>query len=349
MKYVLIDTANMFFRARHGAFRAADSWTKLGFALHVTLMAVNKMAKRFEADHVVFALEGRSWRKDYYKPYKANRAVARGKMTEEEAEEDKLFWETYDELTKYLATKTNCSVIRCATAEADDIIARWIALHPQDEHVIISSDSDFVQLLAPNVTQYNGISDELLTLEGIFDAKGNHVNDKKTKQPKTIPDPAWLLFEKCMRGDSSDNVFSAYPGVREKGTKNKVGLREAFGDRDRRGYNWNNLMLQRWTDHEGAEHRVLDDYERNRVLVDLTAQPDDIKNTIDTAICEQVSHKDVGQVGVRFMQFCGKYELNKCSDAAEQFGRWLNETYKGVLDDISQTSSRQSVLHTQEG
>jgi len=349
MKYVLIDTANMFFRARHGAFRAADSWTKLGFALHVTLMAVNKMARRFEADHVVFALEGRSWRKDYYKPYKANRAVARGKMTEEEAEEDRLFWETYDELTKYLATKTNCSVIRCATAEADDIIARWIALHPQDQHVIISSDSDFIQLLAPNVTQYNGISDELSTLEGIFDAKGKHVNDKKTKQPKTIPDPAWLLFEKCMRGDSSDNVFSAYPGVREKGTKNKVGLREAFGDRDRRGYNWNNMMLQRWTDHEGAEHRVLDDYERNRTLIDLTAQPDDIKNTIDTAIREQISHKDVGQVGVRFMQFCGKYELNKCSDAAEQFGRWLNETYKGVLDDISQTSGRESVLDTQEG
>jgi len=349
MKYVLIDTANMFFRARHGAFRAADSWTKLGFALHVTLMAVNKMARRFEADHVVFALEGRSWRKDYYKPYKANRAVARGKMTEEEAEEDRLFWETYDELTKYLATKTNCSVIRCATAEADDIIARWIALHPQDDHTIVSSDSDFVQLLAANVTQYNGISDELLTLEGIFDAKGKPVNDKKTKQPKTIPDPAWLLFEKCMRGDSSDNVFSAYPGVREKGTKNKVGLREAFGDRDRRGYNWNNMMLQRWTDHEGAEHRVLDDYERNCTLIDLTAQPDDIKITIDTAIREQVSHRDVGQVGVRFMQFCGKYELNKCSDAAEQFGRWLNETYKGVLDDIGQTHSGQSVLHTQEG
>ena len=349
MKYVLIDTANMFFRARHGAFRAADSWTKLGFALHVTLMAVNKMARRFEADHVVFALEGRSWRKDYYKPYKANRAVARGKMTEAEAEEDKLFWETYDELTKYLATKTNCSVIRCATAEADDIIARWIALHPQDQHVIISSDSDFVQLLAPNVTQYNGISDELLTLEGIFDAKGKHVNDKKTKQPKTIPDPAWLLFEKCMRGDTSDNVFSAYPGVREKGTKNKVGLREAFGDRDKRGYNWNNLMLQRWTDHNGLEHRVLDDYERNCTLIDLTAQPEDVKAIVDGCIREQISHKDVGQVGTHFMRFCGKYELTKLSDSADQVSRWMNETYKGVLDDISQTRGGEPVLDTQEG
>jgi len=328
MKYVLIDTANMFFRARHGAFRAADSWTKLGFALHVTLMAVNKMARRFEADHVVFALEGRSWRKDYYKPYKANRAVARGKMTEEEAEEDKLFWETYDELTKYLATKTNCSVIRCATAEADDIIARWIALHPQDHHVIISSDSDFVQLLAPNVTQYNGISDELLTLEGIFDAKGKHVNDKKTKQPKTIPDPAWLLFEKCMRGDSSDNVFSAYPGVREKGTKNKVGLRDAYSDRESKGYSWNNMMLQRWVDHEGVEHRVLDDYNRNVRLCDLTAQPEDIKvlikETIQTAISAE---KNIPQVGIRLLKFCAEFDLQKVSEQVTSYVEPLNARY----------------------
>lgn len=332
MKYVLIDTANMFFRARHGAFRASDTWEKLGFALHVTLMAANKVARRFEADHVVFALEGRSWRKDFYKPYKANRAVARAALTEHEQEEDKMFWETYDNLTKYLAEKTNCSVIRHENAEADDIIARWIALHPQDEHVIISSDTDFVQLLAENVKQYNGISDELITIEGIFDAKGKPVLDKKTKEPKTIPDPKWLLFEKCMRGDSSDNVFSAFPGVRTKGTKNKVGLIEAYEDRDKKGYSWNNMMLQRWTDPDGVEHRVLDDYERNVHLIDLNEQPQEIKDLVDLAIIEQLSHKDIGQVGVRFMQFCGKYELNKCSESADSFGRWLNQTYKGVLN-----------------
>ena len=80
---------------------------------------------------------------------------------------------------------------------------------------------------------------------------------------------------------------------------------------------------------------MLDDYERNRTLIDLTSQPADVKATVDAAIREQISHKDVGQVGVRFMQFCGKYELNKCSESAESFGRWMNETYKGVLDDIS--------------
>jgi 5'-3' exonuclease len=333
MKYVLIDTANLFFRARHGAFRASDTWEKVGFALHVTLMAANKMARRFEANHVVFALEGRSWRKDFYKPYKANRVVARQALTEAETEEDKMFWETYDSLTKYLSEKTNCSVIQCPTAEGDDIIARWIALHPQDEHVIISSDTDFVQLLAKNVKQYNGITDELHTVEGIFDAKGKQVIDKKTKGPKTIPNPEWLLFEKCMRGDSSDNVFSAFPGVRTKGTKNKVGLTEAFEDRQKQGFNWNNMMLQRWTDPDGVEHRVLDDYVRNVTLVDLTAQPKEVKAVVDATIREQISHKDVGQVGVRFLQFCGKYELNKCSESAETFGSWLNETYKGVLND----------------
>ena len=335
MKYLIIDTANMFFRARHVAFRATDPWEKVGYALHITLSAINKVYQQFDADHVVFALEGRSWRKDFYEPYKKNRAVARAALTEKEAEEEQLFWETFDAFTKYLQEQTNCSVIREPNAEADDVIARWIDLHPDDEHTIISSDTDFVQLIAENVQQYNGITDELITSKGIFNSKGNPVIDKKTKEPKEIPDPEWLLFEKCVRGDSTDNVFSAYPGVRKKGTKNKTGLLEAFEDRNSRGYAWNNLMLQRWTDHNGEEHRVLDDYTRNRSLIDLRAQPDDVKVAVDTAIREQISHKDIGQVGVRFMKFCGKYDLNRISEQAGQYGKWLNQTYQGAVDDNS--------------
>jgi len=335
MKYLLIDTANTFFRARHVAFRASDSWEKVGYALHITLSAINKVCKDYGADHVVFALEGRSWRKDFYEPYKKNRAVKRAALTESEQEEEQLFWETFDSFTKYLQEQTNTSVIREPNAEADDIIARFIHLHPNDEHTIVSSDTDFVQLIAENVQQYNGITDELITSKGIFNGKGKPVLDKKTKEPKEIPDPEWLLFEKCMRGDSTDNVFSAYPGVRKKGTKNKVGLLEAYADRDTKGYNWNNLMLQRWTDHNGEEHRVLDDYTRNRHLIDLAAQPQQVKDAVDSAIKEQISHKDIGQVGVRFMKFCGKYDLNRISEQASQYGKWLNQTYQGTLNDHS--------------
>jgi len=166
------------------------------------------------------------------------------------------------------------------------------------------------------------------THEGYFDEKGKYVIDKKTKLPKPIPDPEWLLFEKCMRGDTSDNIFSAYPGVREKGTKNKVGLRDAFADRDSRGYNWNNLMLQRWTDHEGVEHRVLDDYQRNVILCDLTAQPNDIQlliqETINTAI---TAEKNIPQVGVRLLKLCSEFDLVKISEQVTSYAEPLNARY----------------------
>ena len=193
----------------------------------------------------------------------------------------------------------------------------------------MSSDTDFYQLLAENVNQYNGISDELHTIEGIFDKKGERVLDKKTKEPKVIPDPEWILFEKCMRGDPTDNIFSAYPGVRTKGTRNKVGLLEAFEDKSKKGYNWNNLMLQRWVDHNEEEHRVLDDYERNRVLVDLTAQPDDIKKIIAETIAENSVKKQIPMVGAKFLKFCGKYELNRLSDNADKIAECLSASYPG--------------------
>tara|TARA_B110000483_G_C18133289_1_gene518511 strand:+ start:259 stop:1248 length:990 start_codon:yes stop_codon:yes gene_type:complete len=327
-KYLLVDTANTFFRARHVAYRGTSAEEKLGLAMHITLNAVLKAYQKQGADHVVFCLEGRSWRKDFYEPYKKNRAVARQALTEAEQEEDQLFWQAFDDLTTFLKDKTNCSVLQCKIAEADDIIARWVYKHPEDEHCIVSSDTDFIQLITDKVTQYNGITQELHTLKGIFDDKGKYVVDKKTKLPKAIPDPEWLLFEKCMRGDTSDNVFSAFPGVRKKGTKNKVGLLEAFEDRKNKGFNWNNMMLQRWVDHHGVEHRVLDDYTRNVHLIDLTEQPEDVKDVVDTHIDETVAIKEHPMVGAKFLKFCGKYDLQKLADNAQKYAEFLQAGYK---------------------
>ena len=331
MKYALIDTANTFFRARHIASRNSDTWEKIGMALHLTLASVNQVVRKFGADHVVFCLEGRSWRKDHYEPYKKNRVVDALSQTEAEKEENEMFWDTYEKFTTFLKEKTNVSVLRHERAEADDMIARFVHLHPNDTHYIISSDTDYIQLISDNVHQYNGITNQFITLEGYHDEKGRLVVDKKTKEPKLLGDPQWHLFMKCMRGDSSDNVFSAYPGVREKGTKNKVGLTEAYADRHKQGFNWNNMMLQRWVDHNEVEHRVKDDYERNRVLIDLTAQPQEIKDLVDSRIKESVRVNTTPQVGIHFMKFCGKYELTKISDQAETYAKWLNSPYKGSL------------------
>ena len=323
MRYLIVDTANTFFRARHSAHRQSDTWDKLGFAIHVTLASVNKAWRDQKADHVVFCLEGRSWRKDFYEPYKKNRAVARAALTEKEAEEDRLFWEAFDDLKTFLSERTNCTVLQHKELEADDLVAGWIQAHPQDHHTIVSSDTDFHQLLADNVNQYNGIADELHTLEGILDKKGKPVIDKKTKLPKVIPDPEWILFEKCMRGDPTDNVFSAYPGVR------KTKLQEAFSDLKNKGFAWNNLMLTKWIDHNKQEHKVLDDYNRNRVLVDLTAQPDNIKVKIAETIAQGSITLNRPMVGAQFLKFCGKYELNKLSENPSAISSVLSASYPG--------------------
>ena len=320
MSYILVDTANTFFRARHVIKGDAD--TKLGMAMHITLNSIKKAWQDFEGKHVVFCLEGRSWRKDYYAPYKRNRQETRSAMTVKEQEEDKLFWETFDKFKDFVTTKTNCTVLQNPRLEADDLIAGFIQNHPNDNHVIISTDSDFAQLIATNVKQYNGVADTLTTHEGIFDKKGKMVIDNKTKQPKAVPNPEWLLFEKCIRGDTSDNVFSAYPGVR------KTKMQEAFEDRNQKGFAWNNLMLQRWLDHEGKEHRVLDDYERNKKLIDLTQQPDDIRNVIIETITNQITEpKSIDQVGIRLLKFCNLYDLQRVADNIQQYAEPFQARY----------------------
>jgi 5'-3' exonuclease len=326
MTYILVDTANTFFRARHVV--RGDTSEKVGMAMHIILNSVKKAWQDFNGSHVVFCLEGRSWRKDHYAPYKRNRTDARAAHSPREAEEEKLFWETFDQFKDFIINKTNCTVLQNPQLEADDLIAGFIQSHPDSDHVIISTDGDFAQLIAPNVRQYNGVMEITTTHEGYFDAKGKPVVDKKTKQVKAAPDPSWLLFEKCMRGDTSDNIFSAYPGVREKGTKNKVGLRDAFADRVSKGYSWNNLMLQRWTDHEGVEHKVLEDYNRNVKLCDLTAQPDEIKTIIQETINTETSKgKNIPQVGVRLLKFCAEYDLQRISDNVQSYADPLNARY----------------------
>lgn len=337
MTYIIVDTANTFFRSRHVVRGEAD--IKVGMALHIMFNSIKKAWNDFNGTHVIFCLEGRSWRKDFYEPYKRNRQELREAMTVREQEEDKLFWETFDEFKNFVIEKSNCTVLQHPQLEADDLIAGFIQRHPNDQHVVISSDSDFLQLVAPNVKQYNGITEQLVTYDGVFDIKGKKLafaigSDSKLKIGKPdesfTPPENWIefaLFLKCMRGDSGDNVFSAFPGARVKGTKNKVGLTEAFADRNTKGYNWNNLMLQRWVDHNKVEHRVLQDYERNRILIDLTCQPENIRQLINDTLDEKCKPKDITQVGVRMLKFCNSYDMQKIADSIQYYAEPFQATY----------------------
>lgn len=321
--YILIDTMNLAMRVRYG-MRSPDMDTMVGLAVHVMLNAVKKVWNQFDASHCIFMLEGRSWRKDAYTPYKANRKVAAEARSADEVADDVQFFAAIDDFVKFLSEKTNASVLRDPCAEADDLIARWIHLHPEDHHVIVSTDSDFLQLLAPNVKIYNGIAGLLYTTTGIYDKDGDVATDKKGV-PMAVPNPELMLFEKIMRGDSSDNVMSAYPGVRKKR------LQEAFDNRHAQGYAWNNLMLSTWQDHLGNQIKVKDAYERNRMLIDLQAQPDYLKEQFDATIITIVNVPVKQNIGFHLLKFANNWGLMRIEQHASDYTPCLSKAYMGHL------------------
>ena len=106
MTYILVDAANMFMRARH-VVRGDDMETKIGMAYHIMLSSVKLCYNKFNADHAVFCLEGRSWRKDFYEPYKKNRKVAQMAKSVREQEEDQIMFDAYADMVEFLDAKTN--------------------------------------------------------------------------------------------------------------------------------------------------------------------------------------------------------------------------------------------------
>lgn len=340
--FILTDGSNLFHRQIHMTNPALGVDSMIGMALHMILHSMKKEWNTFSGDHVVFFLEGRSWRKNIYPDYKANRKVTFAQQTEKEQEDHLILVEAFDDLVNYISSKTNITVLRNENAEADDMITIWIEAHPNDKHILISSDSDFFQLLKfDNVTIYDPVKDILITRDGIFNDDGKKLaftvdSTAKIKvgkpDPNFVCDPDWYnyaLFLKCVRGDKTDNIFSAYPGVREKGTKTQIGIREAYEDSVNKGYSWNNFMLQKWVDHNQQEQRVKERFELNSRLINLSLIPDEVKVSCLESIVTETDRKNIPsvEIGTAFMKFCGRWALNKIGNNSSAFMPMLKAKY----------------------
>lgn len=341
--FVLMDGNNLFHRQANMTNPAHGIDSMIGMSMHMILNSMKKEFSTFAATHAVFFTEGRSWRKTVYPGYKANRVVLHAQKSETEQENSRMLIEAFSELTDYIDNKTNISVVNHPNAEADDMIYMWVKMHPNDHHILISTDSDFIQLLQfPNVTIYDPVRDLILRQDGVYKDGTNErlaftiTSDAKIKvvgpDPDFKPESNWYefaLFLKCIRGDKGDNIFTAYPNVRVKGTKKSVGIMDAFLDRDRQGYNWTNFMLQKWVDHESNEHRVKDKYEFNRLLIDLSRIPDNYQQMFTERIREIVGRKNVPapEIGMGFMKFCKTWDLQKIGSFPEQFMPLMKSKY----------------------
>src|SRR5271157_1587917 len=124
--YILTDGANLFHRQIRMTNSALGIDNMIGMALHLILYSMKKEYVKWGGTHTVFFVEGRSWRKDVYPEYKADRVLVYAKQTEKEQEDHEILVGAFDDFVEYLDTKTNVTVIRNPKAEADDMIAMWI-------------------------------------------------------------------------------------------------------------------------------------------------------------------------------------------------------------------------------
>lgn len=319
---VYVDFYNLMFRNAHTTGKTSNIDDKVGMMMHKLMSSLLHVRRRFQTTNIIICMDENSWRKRVYAEYKLNRVTQRLKKTPKEQEEDEQLLNAAKDFFEFFRNKTGLLCVKVNGAEADDIIGTNILDNPQCEHIIMSTDSDFYQLVNDNVIIYDPTTKRYLTLDGVFDENMNPIIDNKTNKQKHLGEPEWVLFKKCIRGDSADNIKTAYPRVREKGTKKKAGIIEAFNDRESKSYDWFSVMYHEWEDGFGNKHLVNDLYERNRELIDLTRTPDDVKNAIRLDLLNQYNIKDTinaANVGFAFLRFCSKWELYSISERSTEF------------------------------
>ena len=221
---------------------------------HMILNSIRMYNKRYRDDYgqVVICADGmNTWRKDFFKEYKAARKKNRDSSGQDWSEIFRILHTVRDEIRDYLPYK----VIHMEGMEADDVIGT-LTMQTQefgmDEPVmIISSDKDFIQLQKfKNVKQYSPIQKKFVT----------------DKNPRTY------LFNHIMRGDTGDgipNVLSADDTFITE--KSQTPLRQT--------------KIDTWLEHaeslrEHMDEDIYRNYQRNSILIDLANIPEDIQESI---------------------------------------------------------------------
>lgn len=213
---------------------------------HITLNILRSIRTRFidKYGEMILATDNKHyWRRDVFPYYKANRKKDR--------EASSLNWPViFDCMYKIkdeLKTTFPYKYINVDGAEADDIISVLIEeMDFNEKALIISGDKDFIQLhrLKPHVDQY----------------------DPVRKKWVTHPNPEHYLEEHIIRGDRSDGV----PNIRTPDNSLADGERQKT---------ISSKMLNAWL--EGGIPRELErNYERNKLMIDLTNCPKNIKENI---------------------------------------------------------------------
>lgn len=331
MKFCIVDASNLVHRAKH-VVQQYDSFDEcVGLVLTIVFNSLKKSYEKFGAEHCVACFDAASWRKDHYPEYKADRDK---ESSPQKVEESEIIFTVLKDLRKFLQEFTNVTVLFKNGMEADDFVARWVQLHNDEnfEHIIVSGDGDFKQLVRPGVELYDPIRNFLYASDGIFYQDGKRARkDQLTVEkhgetwkvkvdregtPETF-EPEWELFQLIIRG-RKNNLRTCWPRVY------KTKMRAAFDDRG--GPLWNDFINAIWGPEDNRQC-VRERYELNRILLDLRCQPVEIRYRMDEAINDSLGKENKMMVGAYFARFCGKYRLKRLASQATAITQLLSSPY----------------------
>ncbi len=295
--WLVFDISNLLYRTFFVDRGNSDDITLAGLATHSGLMTLNKYYKQFKPKKgVVMAFDRSSWRKEYTaseecisgKKYKGNR---RKDMSPAQQIKFAQFMDHIKEFEQLMIEHTAIIGLAGERLEADDCISGCCQINEGDNIIIISADSDLLQL-----KRYEGVRCI------------SPIDDREKFLEDFNQDPLFYLFQKCMKGDPTDNIASAYPRCRA--TKIEAAYKDPFARTQ--------LMKETWTDEKGRTILVEDMFKENQTLIDLSKQPADVRMAILTTVDEAMSRKRKFSM-FHILKFCGKYELVKIRDGIDQF------------------------------
>ena len=237
------------------SLRGIGSKVEENLIRHMVLNTLRSNKKRFESEYgqMIIACDDRNyWRKQIFPYYKASRKAARDKSTLDWNAVFEILNRIRDELREYFPYP----VIQVESAEADDIISSLCHEYGRelggDAILILSGDKDFMQLQRfSNVKQYDPVRKRFLVTS----------------------DPHRFLREHVLRGDTGDGVpnFLSRDDTFVSSNRQKQ-LRQKTVDE---------ILSADWPeDWTGMTEELLRNYNRNRMLIDLSQTPQTIRDEV---------------------------------------------------------------------
>jgi len=188
------------------------------------------------------------WRREIYPEYKQNRKGQRDKSAMD------INWDSvyqlYNEFTDMLNTVPAIITMKVRRCEADDIIGALILNNEERDNLIVSNDGDFKQL-AHRASLVNNYHNPLTHIR---------LTDKESNE---------VLVKKLILGDSGDNVPNMIHGV---GPKTVDKFYEQHGPEG--------VVHALVETYKEKEPLCLQNYKRNKILIDLTRTPNILQDEI---------------------------------------------------------------------